>query len=115
MKTAADPTSAMNIQKSLSLDCKLTGSLFILFLAFAVKIMIAVPKYSDIFLQSKIEIPLPANIMLPLFVTLAPIKCLTVTICMAISLTFIVGTAQKLQLARLQTGSDTLRTRRRKH
>lgn len=88
MKTAADPISAVNIQKGLSLDCKLTGSLCILFLAFAVMILIAVPKYSDIFLQSKIEIPLPARIVLPLFVTLAPIKWLIVTICIAISLTF---------------------------
>lgn len=86
VKLKTTQTSDVAVRKGLSLDCILTGSLCILFVSFALLLLITIPKYTDIFLRSKVEIPLPSRIMLPIFVTLTPFKWLIVAVCIVISI-----------------------------
>lgn len=86
VKLRASQASDVTVREGFSLVCKLMGSLSILFVSFAILLVIAIPKYTEIFLRSQVEIPLPSRIMLPLFVTLTPFKWLIVALCIGISI-----------------------------
>jgi len=88
VKLKTTQTSDVTVRKGLSLDCKLTGSLCILFVSFALLLLIAIPKYTDFFLASPLEPPLASRIMLPIFETLTPFKWLIVAICTGVSIKF---------------------------